>query len=391
MGAPPGWASGAAAAPQRALLDPPPGAAQTPAQPRGQHAQVCTALWRGGALDRGQAAVRWWGRASLQPLVQMVCPTQPQCRAPPHPTPNTHTHTCAHTLTHTHTAPLAPARHSLQGDAEVAQLVLRLLERGELGPEKAAALLRQLLPPDALGQPQVGRVPCSGCQPPAPPSPSPPTKLAGPVRSRRPLLCGARGASLRRPQRVANRRLPHPLTTSGSAAPTPTSDLRLGSMLSQVLLLRLPWQLCGLRCCAGGCSAAAFLDACLGSDPQARMHPTFYACAPAPPRNPPPPPNPQPHIATCSESHAPAAHQLAPSLPMRGSADGLAGGRAGGEAAPHGVQGGVRARCGGLAPLPASPQSEPGPHACPPLCFLLMQPMAGRPASSCPWEPRPTC
>lgn len=54
----------------------------------------------------------------------------------------------------------------LQGDAEVAQLVLRLLERGELGPEKAAALLRQLLPPAPLGHAQVRRAPAPpACRP----------------------------------------------------------------------------------------------------------------------------------------------------------------------------------------------------------------------------------
>ncbi|KAL4452707.1 hypothetical protein ABPG75_008375 [Micractinium tetrahymenae] len=51
-------------------------------------------------------------------------------------------------------APQLPQQQA-QGDAEVAQLVLRLLERGELGPEKAAALLRQLLPPGAAGHPQA--------------------------------------------------------------------------------------------------------------------------------------------------------------------------------------------------------------------------------------------
>ncbi|KAL4418720.1 hypothetical protein ABPG77_008591 [Micractinium sp. CCAP 211/92] len=48
-----------------------------------------------------------------------------------------------------------PCRQQGQGDAEVAQLVLRLLERGELSPEKAAALLRQLLPQGSLSQGQA--------------------------------------------------------------------------------------------------------------------------------------------------------------------------------------------------------------------------------------------
>lgn len=138
LGAAPGRPGSAGAVPQHTSLDTLAAAAQPAAQPQPcrQQGQVRACQQSAGVSCSGDGLVG----SSLSPLgwgaTALYAPTGRPC------------------LLDSLTASL-PARR-LQGDAEVAQLVLRLLERGELSPEKAAALLRQLLPQGSLSQGQVG-------------------------------------------------------------------------------------------------------------------------------------------------------------------------------------------------------------------------------------------